>query len=71
MRKEAGLTDRELKVMEYRWKGKSIVQTAMDLNMSVSTVNADIKKCKKKYDEIQRDPGTLRPRAKTQKELYK
>ena len=46
-------TDEELKILEMRRKGKSIIQVSMELNLSDRTVERRIKSiCKKIIKEI-------------------
>ena len=57
-----GLTEVEEKVMRTRIAGWSRVQQSMELGMSVATVDRIIKRCRIKYDNVQRYSPILPPR---------
>ena len=53
IRAEAGLTDRELEVFEHRARDHSVVQTALDMCISETTVKRDTAKIRAKIARVQ------------------
>lgn len=46
--KEAGFTDREIEILNYRARGKSILEISFMMNCSVETINKCIRRIKDK-----------------------
>ena len=68
--KEACLTPEEEHIMRTRVAGWTRIQQAEKLGMSVSTVDAIIKRLKIKYDEAQKYSLILPPRKSSVQETY-
>lgn len=65
---EAMLSDTEVKILKTRIQGWSIVQQALEFQLSVSAVNRVIRNLKDKYDEVQKyDP--ILPKRETSKDI--
>jgi DNA-binding NarL/FixJ family response regulator len=60
----ANLTQDEEIVIRTRVAGWSRVKQAMELNLSVSTIDRIISRLKRKYDEVQKFDPMLPPRKK-------
>lgn len=67
---EAMLTEEEEWVLRTRVAGWSRTKQAMELKMSVSTVDTIIKRLKKKYDRVQKTNPLLPPRKSSAKETW-
>lgn len=69
---EAILTDLQKQIMETRvTKGWTRTKQIQELHISMSTLDREIKKLKKMYDDIQKDfPEDLPPRKKSKYEEY-
>lgn len=68
--KIGGLTADEEHIMRTRCKGWTRTRQALELGMSISTVDRLIRSCKRKYDAVQPFSCILPPRKKSAKELY-
>ena len=45
-------TDRQLEILDLRRKGKSIIEISLEINLSESTINREIKTIKRKIFKI-------------------
>ena len=68
--RDAMLTKDEEMIMRTRVAGWTRVQQSQELNMSISTVDAIIKRLKAKYDVAQRFNPLLPPRKASRQEEY-
>lgn len=68
---EGNLNERQEYIMRSRVAGKSIVEQAEELHLSVDQVNKDIAELKKIYDATQKYSDILPPRKKDKRELSK
>lgn len=65
------LTELEREVLRMRIMGFSVIQTSMELDTSVSTVNRIVALLKQKYDNVQPlAPDKLPPRKSSAKETW-
>lgn len=65
---QANLSEDEEIVIRTRAAGWSRIKQAMELNLSVSTIDRIISRLKRKYDEVQASDPILPPR---QRDIYK
>ena len=68
--REANLSEIEEKIMRSRVEGWTRTKQAMQLHLSLSTIDYYIKILKIKYDAVARENPAMPPRRQSAKELY-